>query len=137
LSNISNKVKELLLNLYLSPVNKSARLAMSVKNRILPEMQHLKGLTFTINHLTKGSYPAKLVLDIGCFNGNTSIFFNRELKDVKVIGFEPSKQSYQQALKNTNGIQGIKTCLGLGAACTTAVQALPIRKIADGKQGKK
>ncbi len=86
----------------------SARLAMSVKNRILPNIQHLKGLTFTINNLTRGSYPANLVIDIGCFTGGTSIFFHKELKDVKVIGFEPSKQSYQQAIKNTKGIQGIK-----------------------------
>lgn len=108
MSKIGNKAKDLLLGLYLSPVNKSTRLAMSVKNRILPDIQHLKGLTFTINNLTKGSYPAKLVLDIGCFNGGTSVFFHNELKEVKVIGFEPSKQSYQEALKNTEGIPGVK-----------------------------
>jgi len=108
LSKIGNKAKEFLLGLYLSQVNRSTRLAMSVKNRILPEIQHLKGLTFTIDHLTKGSYPAKLVIDIGCFNGGTSIFFHNELKGVKVIGFEPSKQSHQEALKNTEGIPEIK-----------------------------
>ena len=108
MSSIGNKAKEFLLNLYLSPVNKSARLAMSVRNRILPDNQHLKGLTFTINNLTKGSYPANLVIDIGCFNGGTSIFFYKELKDVKIIGFEPSKQSYEQALKNTADLPGIK-----------------------------
>jgi FkbM family methyltransferase len=108
LSNIVKKTKDFLLDLYLSPVNKSTKLAMSVKNRILPEIQHLKGLTFIINNLTKGSYPAKLVIDIGCFNGGTSIFFHKELKDVKVIGFEPSKQSYLEALKNTDGIPAIK-----------------------------
>ena len=108
MSSIGNKTKDFLLDLYLSPVNRSARLAMSVKNRILPDIQHLKGLTFTVNNLTKGSYPAKLVIDIGCFNGSTSIFFYKELKDVKVIGFEPAPQSFQTALKNTTGIQGIK-----------------------------
>jgi FkbM family methyltransferase len=108
LSNIGNKAKDFLLNLYLSPVNRSTRLAMSVKNRIFPEMQHLKGLAFTINNLIKCPYPAKLVVDIGCFNGGSSVFFHKELKDVKVIGFEPSKQSYQDALNNTAGIPGIK-----------------------------
>jgi len=108
LSKLGKKAKDLLLDLYLSPLNSSTKLAMSVKNRILPEMQHLNGLTFTINNLTKGFYPAKLVVDIGCFNGGTSIFFHKELKGVKVIGFEPSKQSYQEALKNTDGIPEIK-----------------------------
>jgi FkbM family methyltransferase len=108
LSSIGNKAKDFLLDLYLSPVNRSARLAMSVKNRILPDIQHLKGLTFTINNLCKDSYPANLVIDIGCFNGNTSVFFHKELKDVRVIGFEPAKQSYLAALKNTTGFPGIK-----------------------------
>jgi FkbM family methyltransferase len=108
LSTIGNKAKDFLLNLYLSPVNWNTSLAMSVKNRILPHIQHLKGLAFTINNLTKGSYPAKLVIDIGCFNGSTSIFFQKKLKDVQVIGFEPAKQSYQAALKNTAGLPGIK-----------------------------
>jgi FkbM family methyltransferase len=108
LSKIGNKAKDFLLDLYLSPVNSSTKLAMSVKNRILPDIQHLNGLTFTINNLTKGFYPAKLVVDIGCFNGGTSIFFHKELKGVKVIGFEPSKQSYQAAIKNTTGIPEIK-----------------------------
>ena len=108
MSKIGNKAKNFLLDLYLSQINKNTRLAMSVKNRIMPDMQHLKGLTFTINNLAKGSYPAKLVIDIGCFIGYTSIFFHKELNDVKVIGFEPSKQSYQAAVKNTDGIPEIK-----------------------------
>jgi FkbM family methyltransferase len=108
LSSIGNKAKDFLLDLYLSPVNRSTRLAMSVKNRILPDIQHLKGLTFTINSLTKGYSPDSLVIDIGCFNGSTSILFQKELKDVRVIGFEPSKQSFETALKNTAGLPGIK-----------------------------
>ena len=101
-------IKELLLKTYLLPANLSNRLAMSVRNRILPDYQHLEGLILMIKRLQeKGDY-GKLIIDIGCFEGGTSLFFFQKLKNIKVIGFEASQQSYKKALENTANQPAIK-----------------------------
>ncbi len=103
-----NKMKDLLLGLYLSPVNNNTRLALSLRNRIMPETLHLNALVFTIQKLVNEKNFGKLILDIGCFDGGTSIFFHNEIKNSKVIGFEAGKQSYLNAIEKTAGIPGIK-----------------------------
>ena len=108
MSGFASKVKECLLNIYLLPANSNTRLAMSVKNRIFPDHQHLKGLVFTIKCLCNNKDFGKIILDIGCFNGNTSLFFQKELNDVEVIGFEASRQAYKKAVNNTKGATSVK-----------------------------
>jgi len=108
LNNVVNKVKEFLLKLYLLPANSSTRMAMSVRNRIFPEYLHLRGLVLAIhNFRSKGDF-GNTILDIGCFEGNTALFFLKELKDVNVIGIEASSQSYKQAVTATEKYDAIK-----------------------------
>ena len=81
---------------------------MSVRNRVFPEYLHLRGLVLAIhNFRSKGEF-GKTILDIGCFEGNTSLFFLKELKDVNVIGFEASSQSYRQAIATTEKYNAVK-----------------------------
>jgi FkbM family methyltransferase len=102
------KGKEFLLKLYLLPVNRSSQLAFSVRNRILAGEQHLKGLLFTLNKLRKHRDFGHTVVDVGCFNGSTTLFFLHGLRNVKVIGFEPGTEAYKQAVHNTKDYQSIQ-----------------------------
>lgn len=74
----------------------------------MQENLHLNALVFTIRQFIKKRDFGNIILDIGCFNGSTSIFFHNEFKNSRVIGFEAGKQSYQQSLENTAGIPGIR-----------------------------
>ena len=81
---------------------------MSVRNRVFPEYLHLRGLVLAIHNFRSKDEFGKTILDIGCFEGNTSLFFLKELKDVNVIGFEASSQSYRQAIATTEKYNAVK-----------------------------
>lgn len=106
--NLYHKIKELLFSLYLFPANGNAKLAFSLINRVILNGLHLKALIFTIRRLTKGKNDGAIILDVGCFNGSTSIFLHKHFKNSKVIGFEAGKRSFQKALEKTSGISQIK-----------------------------
>ena len=109
MSNLISKLKDVLLNTYLSPINNNTRLALSIRNRIMQEMLHLNGSIFAIKRLiNKQDLNNSIIVDVGCFDGNTSIFFSKEFRNVKVIGFEAGKQSYEKALKNASAYSLIK-----------------------------
>ena len=101
-------LKDLLLKLYLLPVNNNDRLAMSIGNRISQDHQHLRGLAFTLNNLKNREKFGKIIVDVGCFEGGTPLYFQNKIKDVNVIGFEASSQSYSKAVENTKGKASIK-----------------------------
>lgn len=101
-------LKELLLKLYLLPVNKNDRLAMSMRNRIQQDLQHLSGLAFTLNNLKNREMFGKIIVDVGCFDGSTPLFFTNKIKGIKVIGFEASIESYNKAVEATKSNALIK-----------------------------
>lgn len=101
-------VKDFLLKLYFLPFNKNVRLGLSARNRIFQHQQHLKGLTFIINNYVEKNKFGKTIIDIGCFDGGTSVFFKKELGDVNVIGFEADSTSYKVAVKNSGSYPSIK-----------------------------
>ena len=101
-------LKEFLLKLYLLPVNNNDRLAMSMRNRIQQDLQHLNGLAFTINNLKNREKFGNTIVDVGCFDGGTPLFFTNKIKDVSVIGFEASTQSFNTAVERTKARTSIK-----------------------------
>lgn len=101
-------IKDFLLKLYLLPITSNERLAMSLRNRLFPNHQHLKGLTFIIKNLQNRENFGNTIIDVGCFNGSTSVFLQKELKDVNIIGFEASKQSFKNAIEKTKMYPAIK-----------------------------
>ena len=100
-------LKELLLKLYLLPANKDDRLARSIRKRISKD-QHLSGLAFILNNHKNNEKFGKTIVDVGCFEGGTSLYFQKKIKGVNVIGFEASTQSYNKAVENTKGNTSIK-----------------------------
>ena len=101
-------IKEWLLNLYLMPFHRNERLGMSARNRIFDGQQHLRGLTFTLkNYIDKPQF-GKTIIDIGCFQGTTSLFFHKELKGVNIIGFEANPSVCETAVQSTSAHSTIK-----------------------------
>ena len=105
---VLSKIKEGLLKLFLFPVNFNFRLAMSVRNRILPDYQHLAALQLIIKEMNRNSITGKLILDIGCFEGGSSVFFSKKIKNAHVIGFEANPEAYEKAKRFTGNMPHIK-----------------------------
>ena len=101
-------IKDWILKLYLLPFNKNERLGMSVRNRIFQDHQHLKGLTFILKNYINRNEFGKTIIDVGCFDGSTSLFFKKELNNINVIGFEANPSSYEIAVKKTSTNPAIK-----------------------------
>lgn len=54
------------------------------------------------------SWEGLTIIDIGCADGSTSVFFNTKLFNTKVIGFEPISTMYQEALIKTKKFENIE-----------------------------
>ena len=104
---IIKRIKEFLLRFYLIPANINFRLAMSARNRILPDYQHLAALQLMINKMSRDYDMGNLILDVGCFEGGTCTFLSK-IKNVKVIGFEANPEAFKKAVQMTKNNPSVK-----------------------------
>jgi FkbM family methyltransferase len=104
---ILKRIKDFLLTLYLIPAKMNFRLAMSLRNRILPDYQHIAALQLMINKMNRKLDMGNLILDVGCFEGGTCTFLSK-IKNVKVIGFEANPEAFKKAVETTKNNPSVK-----------------------------
>ena len=69
-----------------------------------------------------------LIIDIGAYDGRSSILFSEKFPKNSIIAFEPNKNSYQLALKNCADYPNIKI-YNIALSATTAIAEFNITKI--------
>ncbi len=99
------KLLNVLLSLYLLPFHWSKRLAIYAKGKILTFDEHYVA-TIDVAKREFGGTDG-IIIDIGAFDGDSTIYFAKAFPTSKVVGFEPNSEPYQQALKNTTSFKNI------------------------------
>lgn len=94
---IMKKLLYRLVDFYLSPLQINTKLALFAKYRILQHGEHLQAAVQIIYR--KNPVPRGLILNVGVFKGGTTVFFARNFRDSKVIGFEPNPEIFPEAQK--------------------------------------
>ncbi|MEO8085475.1 MAG: FkbM family methyltransferase [Bacteroidota bacterium] len=101
-------MKKIIFNLvdfYISPLKWSASLSLFAKHRIMQHNEHLLAAVHMIKRIENKIEGD--VIDVGAFNGSTSIFFAKNFPGLKVTGFEPNPATFPQAKKNCENYPGI------------------------------
>src|SRR5882724_2666351 len=104
---IFSKMKNGLINLYLAPLQKNYALGLSSRNRIFMYQAHLIGLLFSLRKINHDKLKG-LILDIGCHRGGTSGFFAKHFKGLRIIGFEPNKEAFENAKQNFHSYSNLQ-----------------------------
>lgn len=100
------KLTDFLIAVYLLPLRMSNRLALYVKGKILQYDCHYAATLDVIRR--KFPHHQGLVVDIGAFDADSTIFFARELSNNKILGFEPNPSPYRKAAENAKGYKNIE-----------------------------
>jgi FkbM family methyltransferase len=92
------KLADILIALYLLPLKVFTRLGLYVKGKILTHEEHYLVAIDVIRRYYKSD--GGVIVDIGAYDGDSSIFFARALPEHKILAFEPNPLSYQKAKTN-------------------------------------
>lgn len=87
-----------LVSLYLLPLRLSSRLALYIKGRILTFEEHYL-ITLDVIRRNFPTYKG-IVVDIGAFDADSTIFFAKRLQHNSILGFEPNPTPFEQGKKN-------------------------------------
>jgi FkbM family methyltransferase len=88
----------ILLQLYLLPLSFSTRLARYVKGKILEYDNHYSSTLDVIRrYFPNDNYP---VVDIGAYDGDSTVYFAKRLPAKKIKGFEPNPEPFNRAKLN-------------------------------------
>lgn len=95
-----------LISCYLAPLKLSAKLSLYVKGKILTYDEHY---LITLD-VIKRKFPADkgVVVDIGAFDGDSTVFLAEKLKHNTILGFEPNPTPYAQGMKNVEPFTNVK-----------------------------
>ena len=95
------RVVNYLIFLYLLPLRLSAKLALYVKGKILSYEEHY---LVTIDLIHRHFPNSKgIIVYIGAFDADSTIFFAKRLKGNKVLGFEPNPGPFEKGKLNAKG----------------------------------
>jgi len=77
---------------------------------MVKQYQHasLEGFYGAIQQKFKNDNDIKVILDVGSCHALESVEFSKKFKNAKIYAFEANQESYQECLKNCNGINNIK-----------------------------
>lgn len=119
------RVIDLLISLYLSPLRLSSRLALYVKGKILTHEEHYLVALDIIKRL----YPSDkgVLVDIGAFDADSTVFFGRRLPNNKILGFEPNPQPYQNGIDRARPYSNVQL-FNMGFSDTIGVVDLHVTK---------
>lgn len=100
------KVFDILLNIYLSPLKLSARIALYAKGRLLQFDEHY----LIALDVIRRKFPDDdgVVVDIGAYDADSTSYFARSLPNNRILGFEPNPGPYQKGLKNIRGQRNVE-----------------------------
>ena len=95
-----------ILSAYLLPLRLSSKLALYVKGKILTYDEHY---VVTLDVIRRNFLNSRgIVVDVGAFDGDSTVIFARELPDNKIIGFEPNPIPFKQAKRNCEGYSNVE-----------------------------
>jgi len=93
-------IKKILLrmiDLYVSPLKWKNKVALQAKNIFVDNLEHYYSFFDIASRLPVNENG--IIVDVGAFNGATTIIFSKQFPGRKVIGFEPHPSSFEVALK--------------------------------------
>ncbi|HTF21913.1 MAG TPA: FkbM family methyltransferase [Chryseolinea sp.] len=99
------RIIDLIIRIYLSPLKLNTRLALYVKGKILPYEEHYVATIDTIRR--RFGEIQGCILDIGAFDGDSSIYLAKSFPHAPIFAFEPNPNAFEMALKNTRGLANI------------------------------
>lgn len=104
---LQKKIINWLIQLYLLPLKLSSRLVLYVKGKILTFDEHY---LVTLDVIRRYFPTHKgIVVDIGAFDGDSTIFFAKRLSNKnEVLGFEPNPEPFARGKKNVSGYTNVK-----------------------------
>jgi len=97
------------LRFLIKPILTNPKLYLKVKDTImLYSAEHLHRTVQVIRkNITSSEIDEKFILDIGCADGGTSVYFAKNFPECQVVGFEPYVDSYNVALKSCRNFKNI------------------------------
>lgn len=100
------KIINLFVTLYLLPLRLSNKLALYIKGKILTYEEHY---LVTLDVIRRKFPDHKgIVVDIGAFDADSSIFFAKRLTKNKILGFEPNPVPFAKGKRNAKGYANIE-----------------------------
>jgi 2-O-methyltransferase len=100
------KLIDFLIALYLLPLRMNSRLALYVKGKILQYDGHYVATVDVIRK--KFPYHQGLVVDIGAFDADSTVFFAKAFSANRILGFEPNPSPFHRAVENARGYKNIE-----------------------------
>src|SRR3954464_595767 len=92
-----------LVDLYLWPLNSNWSLALFAKYRILWDKENLLAAVDMITKQRAEKPPVdEIIIDVGAFDGGTSIFFSKHFSHARVFGFEPNPEPFARSISRTS-----------------------------------
>ena len=119
------KLTDFLIAVYLLPLQMSYRLALYVKGKILQYDCHYVATLDVIRR--KFPRHQGLVVDIGAFDADSTIFFARQLSNNKILGFEPNPSPFHKGVENAKDYKNI-TLFNLGLSDHVGEMAFHLTK---------
>jgi len=100
------KLIDLFISIYLSPLQLSSKLALYVKGKSLNYDEHY----ITALDVIQRQYPNDqgILVDIGAFDADSTVFFARRLPKNKILGFEPNPYPYQNGIDRAKPYSNIQ-----------------------------
>lgn len=104
------RIVEVIIQLYLLPLQASTRLALYAKGKFISHEEHFIITADVIRR--KFSGQKGLIVDVGAYDGDSAIFFASRFAN-KIIGFEPNPEPFARAQLNVAPFSNVEI-LNLG-----------------------
>jgi FkbM family methyltransferase len=114
-------IANLLIKFYLIPLAISSRLAIYVKGLILRHNEHYVVALDVIRRDYK--HQSGVIVDIGAYDGDSTLYLAKRLPGNKVLGFEPNPDPFKRGLDQTVKFRNVEF-FNLGFSNTTGSKSL-------------
>jgi FkbM family methyltransferase len=98
-------IANILIRIYLIPLALSSRLAIYVKGLILRHNEHYVVALDVIRRDFKNQ--SGIIVDIGAFDGDSTLYLAKRLPGNSVLGFEPNPDPYKRGLDQTKKFKNV------------------------------
>lgn len=95
-----------LISIYLLPLQVSAKLTLYVKGRILTFDEHYLVALDVVKR--KFSEHRGIVIDIGAFDADSTIYFAKRLSQNQILAFEPNPTPFKKGKQNVKSYPNVK-----------------------------
>jgi FkbM family methyltransferase len=100
------KLIDFFVSLYLLPLRTSSKLALYIKGKILTHDEHYIVALDTIRR--RFPNDPGIVVDIGAFDADSTVYLARRLTRNRILGFEPNPIPYQNGIERANPFPNVQ-----------------------------